>query len=330
MRLDDFLACFFPTETEPLFIRGFSPKELPEAMRSPVYGKQLNRALLSEDKSIQLELKTLNQHQGLYFVPNSGGFKEQEIVRCNAVFCEIDDQPIPDQHDAYNYCPLPPSLQIETKKSVHAYWLLNQTVPTKREDWYNIQCGLIEHFKSDAGIKNPNRVMRLPFFNHLAWDGEFQYKRVEIHTFNPGTRFTVADLKEAFPYTPPPDATPIARDPFVHENTMEGIAQELRFRISQHPTYKVEPDHVHGTAQGVCHGAQHGKTAIMVNLRTGAVFCHAGCKYWDIAAAFGLEKPATTGDFKHNLVRRANPVSETGRRLLSYVYGDDNGNSTGS
>lgn len=322
MRLDDFLACFFPTPTEPVFIRGFSPKELPEPMRSPVYGRQVTRQQLTGDKALQNELRELNARQGLYFTPNSGGFKEAEIVRCNAVFCEIDDQPIADQHEAYNYCPLPPSIQVETRKSVHAYWLLDQTRPTPREEWYNIQCGLIEHFKSDAGIKNPNRVMRLPFFNHLAWDGEFQYKRVTVHTFRPDDRFTAADLREAFPYTPPPEEEAIARNPFIHENTMEGIAQELRFRISQHPSYKVEGDRVHATAQGICHGAAHGKTALMVNLRTGAVFCHAGCKYWDIAAAFGLEKPAGMGEPQHRTVPRGVTKSETGRRLRSYVYGE--------
>lgn len=322
MRLDDFLACFFPTETEPLFVRGFSPKELPEGMRSPVFGKQINRHQLATDKGLQAELKRLNAHQGLYFPPNSGGFKESEIIRCNAIFCEIDDQPIPDQHEAYNYCPIPPSIQVATKKSVHAYWLFDPASPVSRTEWYNLQCGLIDHFKSDAGIKNPNRVMRLPFFNHLSWDGEFHYKRVEVHTFNPGDTFSVADLSEAFPYTPPPEEKPIARNPFVAANTMEGIAQELRFRISQHATYRVEPDKVHGTAMGICHGAVHGTTALMVNLRTGAVFCHAGCKYWDIAAAFGLEKPAGMGEPQHRTVPRGVTKSETGRRLRSYVYGE--------
>lgn len=322
MRLDDFLACFFPTETEPIFVRGFSPKELPETFRSPVYGKQISRAQLATDKGLQFELRKLNAHQGLYFPPNSGGFKESEITRCNAIFCEIDDQPIPDQHEAYNYCPIPPSIQVETKKSVHAYWLFDPATPVNRTDWYNLQCGLIEHFKSDAGIKNPNRVMRLPFFNHLTWaENEFQYKRVTVHTFNPGDRFRLEDLQEAFPYTPPPEEEAIARNPFVEANTMEAIAQELRFRISTHPTYKVEPDRVHGTAQGICHGATHGKTAIMVNLRTGAVFCHAGCKYWDIAAAFGLEKPVSKG-FNRGVSPRNAPATETGRRLMSYVYGD--------
>ena len=323
MRLDDFLACFFPTETEPLFIRGFSPKELPDTLRSPVYGRQVTREQLVGDKNLQTELRVLNQHQGLYFPPNSGGFKETEITRCNAVFCEIDDQPLDAQHEAYNYCQMPPSIQVETKKSVHAYWLLDPTETIQREDWYNIQCGLIEHFKSDAGIKNPNRVMRLPFFNHLSWDGEFRYKRVEIHTFRPDYRFAVADLKEAFPYTAPelPQETRLA-PAFVYENTIEGAAMELRYRISQHPTYRVESDHVHGTCQGVCHGAAHGKTAIMVNLRTGAVFCHAGCKYWDIAAAFGLAKPINeNGRVNRAPVRRPDPETETGRRLRSYVYG---------
>lgn len=320
MRLDDFLACFFPTPTEPLFIRGFSPKEIPEEMRTPVYGRQITREQLTSDLALQNELKVRNGFQGLYFPPNSGGFKESEITRCNAVFCEIDDQPIPEQHEAYNYCPIPPSIQVVTKKSVHAYWLLDWAIPTKREDWHLIQCGLINHFKSDAGIKNPNRVMRLPFFNHLSWDGAFQPKRVTIHTFNPDQRFTVEDLKDAFPYTAPPEEV-IAKNPNFVANTMEGIAQELRYRISQHPSYKIESDRVHGTAQGICHGAKFGKTAIMVNLRTGAVFCHAGCKYWDIARAFGLEQPEKKDKFKPRLVGRAEQSSETGRRLQEYVYG---------
>lgn len=321
MRLDDFLACFFPTPTEPLFIRGFSPKEIPEEMRTPVYGRQITREQLTSDLALQNELKVRNGFQGLYFPPNSGGFKESEITRVNAVFCEIDDQPIPDQHDAYNYCPLPPSIQVETKKSVHAYWLLDPGERVSREDWYLIQCGLIEHFKSDAGIKNPNRVMRLPFFNHLSWDGAFQYKRVTIHTFNPDYRFSVADLRETFPYIPAPNEAPIEKNPNAAPNTMEGLAQELRFRISQHPSYRVEPDRVHGTAQGICHGAKHGKTAIMVNLRTGAVFCHAGCKYWDIARAFGLEQIEKKDKHRPRLVTRAGQSSETGRRLQEYVYG---------
>jgi hypothetical protein len=323
MRLDDFLACFFPTDTERLFLRGFSPKEIPEPQREPVFGTPVTRKALTEDKQLQTILKTRNRTQGLYFVPNIGGFKEQEITRLNAVFCEIDTISIPSQHDLYDLSPLPPSIRVETKKSVHAYWLLgeNGVVP---KDWYAAQCGLIDFFKSDAGIKNPNRVMRLPFFNHLSWDGDFHYKRVEIHTFNPDSRFGINEIREAYPFTVQEYAAPSANYGGKFENTIEGIANELRYRISQHPTYKIESDRVHAVCQGVCHNAVYGKTALMVNLRTGAVFCHAGCDYWAIAGAFGLQKPeGKNGAYSPRVVNRTLPRAETGRRLMEHVYGNN-------
>lgn len=329
MRLDTFLACFFPKETEQIHLRGFSPKELPVPQREPVTGTVVTRAGLAGNADLQARLKNLNRTQGLYFVPNSGGFKEYEITRCNAVFCEIDNIPLQEQHDLYELAPLPPSLRVETKKSVHAYWLLPEAHAVNREEWYLAQCGLIDYFKSDAGIKNPNRVMRLPFFNHLTWDEEtnsFEYKRVNIHTFNPELRFDIRELLEAYPYAPPPKAvaTNGAAGPF--DDTIEGIANELRRRISQHATYKVEPDGVHGVCQGVCHNAVFGKTAIMVNLQTGAVFCHAGCDYWTIAGAFGLSKPvngAKNGHGPQQIVRpRGAGMTKTGNRLRTSFYKD--------
>jgi hypothetical protein len=322
MRLDDFLICFFPDEREPLHIRGFSPKELPDELKAPVMGLQTSRHQIQVDKNIQAELKAKNQTMGLYFVPNSGGFKENEITRHNAVFCEIDNIPLIDQHDLYDNSAMPPNLRVETKKSVHAYWLL--TGETTRAEWFQAQCGLIDNFKSDAGIKNPNRVMRLPFFSHLSWaDGEFEYKRVEITHFDPETRFNIKELLEAYPYTAPAaPASNGAKSNGTFDNTIEGIANELRYRISQHPTYKVESDHVHGVAQGICHNAVFGKTALMVNLRTGAVFCHAGCDYWKIAEAFGIQKPDKANSSAPRLVSRGATRSETGRMLRKYVYGE--------
>lgn len=318
MRLDDFLACFFPTDTEQLFVRGFSPKEIPEPQREPVFGTPVTRAALTGDRALQNKLKEKNRTHGMYFVPNSGGFKESEITRYNAVFCEIDTIPLEAQHDLFDLAPLPPSIRVETKKSVHAYWLLPDGAEPKL--WFSAQCGLIEYFKSDAGIKNPNRLMRLPFFNHLSWDGDFHYKRVDIHTFNPETKFDIREIREAYPFAVQAPAPAAYSGKF--ENTIEGLANELRYRISQHPTYKVESDRVHASAQGVCHNAIHGKTGLMVNLRTGAVFCHAGCDYWTIAGAFGLQKPQSKTGFAPRVINRTMPRAETGRRLMEHVYGN--------
>lgn len=328
MRLDNFLECFFPDEAEPVFIRGFSPKELPYEMRGSVYGRRTTRKDITANKELQSELITLNKTHGLYFSPNSGGFKESEITRFNAVFCEIDDRPLEDQHETYNYSPLPPSIQIETKKSVHAYWLLSETI--SKDKWVNIQLGLINHFRSDAGIKNPNRVMRLPFFSHVSWDGTYQYKKVEIHTFRAEQRFTAEALSDAFPLIIPPSSgneTTTKSNEVAFSSSMEEFSEELRRRIKSHDSYRTETDGEHGTAQGLCHNAAYGKTAIMLNLRTGAVFCHAGCSFWTIARAFGLERPVFSLNLGHDIkslrTKRTAQLSETGRRLFNYVYKHD-------
>lgn len=289
MTLDKFFECFFPDEHETIYLRGFSPKEMDAEVKAPVFERKATRTHLRENKLLQSNLIATNEKQGLYFAVNSGGFKKEDITRINACFCEIDTIPIVDQHDLYENCHYPPSLRLETKKSVHAYWLLSEPITVAQ--WSEIQHGLIKYFNSDAGIKNENRVMRLPFFNHVAWNGEFHYKPVSIYSFNPECRFSYAELKEAFPYTAPVHA-PVKRynnDGFDGE-TMPGISQELRYRIAQTPSYRVESDRIHATAHGVCHDGE-GKTALMVNLRTGEVFCHSGCDYWKIAATFGLFKP---------------------------------------
>ena len=158
--------------------------------------------------------------------------------------------------------------------------------------------------------------MRLPKFNHVSWDGkQYQYKEVAPHTFRPDWRYTVAELKDAFPYTRPKQTKPTFTAG-LNNQTIEGIQQELRYRISQLPSYRMESDGVHAQAQGVCHEGQS-KSALMVNTRTGQVFCHAGCAFWTIAAAFGLYKPISTDQPAR--VPRRHQVSQTAKMLEEYV-----------
>lgn len=308
MKLDDFLGCFFPDEDETVYLRGFPAK----GRTGRVYTKETTRRTLRENKLLQNNLIETNKELGLYFIVNSGGFEKGDITRFNAAFCEIDTIPIPEQHDLYDNCPLPPSIRLETKKSIHAYWLPSET--WTREQWLSLHGGLIEFFKSDAGIKNENRLMRLPFFNHLSWNGSaLEYKRVVVHTFRPDVRFTYAEMHEAFPFV---RAETPKFDGGYNNETLEGIQQELRYRISQLPSYRIEHDKVHASAQGVCHQGES-KSAIMVNLRTGEVYCHAGCGYWKIAAAFGLGRPVK--DIGPRFVTRRKQATETGRYLEEYV-----------
>ncbi len=72
--------------------------------------------------------------------------------------------------------------------------------------WRDAQKGLIAHFGGDPKIKNPSRVMRLPFFNHVAFNKEnssLSYKTVELHKFDAERRYTIEQILDAFP--PPPE-----------------------------------------------------------------------------------------------------------------------------
>jgi hypothetical protein len=289
MTLTEFLEPFYPDMDEPIWILGFPPKGMPEnhPHAHDQRKRQITRGTLSTNRLLQDNLKADNQTMGLYFVVNAGGTEKTDIKRINAIYCEIDEIPIEDQHRLYDNCELKPSIRIETQKSIHAYWLPEEKLTVAQ--FTNLQQGLIKRFQSDPKIKNENRVMRLPFFNHLSWAEEYVPKRVQIHTFQP-QRFSLADLSRSFPFTAPKAEKPRYIDRGNENDNWASIQQELRFRISCHPTYRVEANRTWATCKGICHDGKN-NTAITVNLRTGAVSCKAGCNYERILNVFGLYKP---------------------------------------
>lgn len=283
LSVTSFLEAFFPANDEPIWLFGFSPKEMPADQKLIPLKKQITRKSLAENKLLQNNLIEENKKRGLYFTVNAGGTEKPDISRINAVFCEIDDIPMIEQHDAFDNCDIPPSIRVETKKSVHAYWLLEDILTV--ENFVEIQCGLIQKFRSDKALKNQNRIMRLPFFKHVSWADEFQYKPVTVHTFSQ-TKFTLTELKDAFPYVQP--KTPV----YLPEQTddFQTMMTELRRRIFAHSTFKVERGSGWATCQGLCHGGK-GATAIAVNLASGYVHCQKGCTLDQIVNIFGLEMP---------------------------------------
>jgi len=96
---------------------------------------------------------------GIFILPNHTGSvstKDADISRFNAVFIDIDDDKLP------AYFPVEPSAIIsrDDNQGHHVYWFLHPT-----EDgatWKTAQELLIQVYQSDAAIKNPARLMRLP------------------------------------------------------------------------------------------------------------------------------------------------------------------------
>lgn len=286
MTITDFLMQFYPEPTESIWLRTFDAKGLPKGSHGFPQNIETSIEQIRTDKAFQQRLKEINEKQGIYFVVNSGGTKDADIIRINAIFCEIDDKPIIEQHDIFdNESPWSPSIRIETRKSVHAYWLLSE--PITNENFLELQQGLIKFYNSDKSIKNLSRVMRLPFFNHVRWDDGYKYQRITYHTFRPDFTYSLAELREGFPYTPPKKHVEVYQ-PSGRMETLDDVKAELRRRVMEMDSWRSHGKW--GSANGKCHNGE-GDTGLRVDLASGAVTCWSDCSLKTILEAFGLELP---------------------------------------
>lgn len=195
--LSDFLVAVFSDMISTIYLRAFQSKDAKGEFEASAMKWKTTIAELRNDRQFQNKLKQANKLRGIYYVVNSGGERDSEITQYNAFFVENDKLPIQQQHALLDNCQLLPSIRVETLKSVHAYWLIEGECT--ETEWRDIQSRLIENFNSDKAIHNPSRVMRLPFFNHVSFDGEkLLYKRVELTEFEPTRRYTVQEMQSAF------------------------------------------------------------------------------------------------------------------------------------
>jgi hypothetical protein len=296
-RLDAFFGVFFSNQEEEIRLRAFKAKNAPDAPDNYPIAFGITRAQLANDVSLRQHLKDLNSTRGLYFVVNAGGDGDADIKRFNAWFVESDDLSIEEQHKLLTQSPMPPSIIVQTRKSLHAYWPLagdcdNQT-------WSEIQRRLINYFHGDKANKNPSRLMRLPYFDHLFFNeetGRIERKRVELVWFDAAHRYTAEEMRATFPIVVEPQAVkyaaaqPADAGKALMFTTGEELNAELKRRVMRHPTARMNGDGWFH-CQGVCHDG-NGDTAVMFNPATGAVKCMAGCSYKDLLRAFGLpEQP---------------------------------------
>ena len=287
MLIADFLTPF-RREGEAVSLRTFPPK----GGKGEALKIDASLPELGDLSPLQDRLRDLNKKLGVYFVVNPGGQDDASITRYTAAFVENDDRSIADQHEALNASPLPTSIRVETRKSVHAYWLIESDC--SESEWRAIQAGLISRFDGDPKIKNPSRCMRLPGFNHVALDddGQLQFKPVECVLFEPDRRYSAKELMAAFPQ--PESETPTIAATNGHYESWDALNLELRRRILNHPSTTVRGGWAH--TKGVCHNGK-GATALALNLLTGAYACQSNCSTAGILQAFGLpDRPGTPSE----------------------------------
>ena len=147
---------------------------------------------------------TLREHNkknhGIFFVVNSGGQTDDSITRINAQFVEMDDKTFEKQQALIDAFPLPPSMVIRTRKSLHTYWFVKDAKVAK---FRPIQKALVSYFGGDPACVNESRVMRLPGFYHCKKEPVL----VECISFHPERRYTQEQLAEILNVTEKADVS---------------------------------------------------------------------------------------------------------------------------
>ncbi|HHD2762457.1 TPA: phage/plasmid primase, P4 family [Clostridium perfringens] len=149
-------------------------------------------------KDFQSKSKVLMAHneanRGIFFVVNSGGNSDRKINKINAQFFECDTLSLEEQLENISKFPLEPSIIVQTKKSLHVYFLIKNG---KVEKFRDIQKKLAKHFNGDGSCINESRVMRVPGFYHCKEDP----LRVKCIKFNPNLFYTQEDLEKELSYS---------------------------------------------------------------------------------------------------------------------------------
>lgn len=152
-----FMAALYEDDDEPILLRLIHDKH-DQAYPTIEYASSLN--------SITRLLDVLEQKNKLgygIFAAINGGRKDEDVRSVKAQFFEADDLPLAEQMKRIREFPLEPSVLVQTRKSIHAYF---KTVSGNVGRFTEIQKRLALHFGGDRTISNLSRVMRVPGFMH--------------------------------------------------------------------------------------------------------------------------------------------------------------------
>lgn len=163
---------------------------------------------------------------GVYLVVSEGGYKDEHITRCPALFYEFDGLSKEEQWERAKQLPLE-QVFVETRNSLHCYIRLERN-SQQVEGFKQLQERLIQAQDSDASVREPSQLMRLPGFDHQQWGAEpfpivvhwdrftgAAYTRGEIDGILPpwdAERWGTGERKPFVPSANPKDDLELARE----------------------------------------------------------------------------------------------------------------------
>lgn len=183
----EYFHAFGYSDNDIVYFRTFDDKS------RDTYGTNYERPLSKINDMLQ-RLHTVNDSgRGVFYIVNGGGQKDENVKTARAQFVDFDDFSFVQQIDIINDFELEPSIIVKTKKSLHCYWLLEESEITA---FRPIQQKLNAYFGSDPVIQNESRVMRLYGFDHHKTE---QPARVTLIKFDPELKYTQAEILDALP-----------------------------------------------------------------------------------------------------------------------------------
>jgi hypothetical protein len=263
-----------------------------------------------EERSLDWLVGQNHKGFGVYYVVNPGtGYEIANVSHSRVLFYEIDDLPLAEQWQKLQafeqIVGKKASLVVKTRKSLHVYFVLSEGL-TDLDLWSRYQQRFVQQFSSDAGLCNPNRLMRVPGFNHVHWSGtEFEFVPVTMEQ-DEETVFTLDELDAVLPawdanrwglktYHHPDansDVTDYRDNPYDIRNFahyLDGYAENGRgYFTCRCPVHNGESDN-----------------SLHINEETGGLHCWNGCNTrdvyhaaLDIAVAHGYSDPRKKKEVK--------------------------------
>ena len=183
----EYFHAFGYSDNDIIYFRTFDDKS------HDTYGTNYERPLSKINDMLQRLHAVNDSGRGVFYIVNGGGHKDEKVTTARAQFVDFDDFSFVQQIDIINDFELEPSIIVKTKKSLHCYWLLEESDITA---FRPIQQKLNAYFGSDPVIQNESRVMRLYGFNHHKTE---QPARVTLIKFDPELKYTQAEILDALP-----------------------------------------------------------------------------------------------------------------------------------
>lgn len=146
-------------------------------------------------------LELNHQGYGIYFVVAHGGERNNDITHGSCLFHESDRATLEQQQleiDRISSEFGKPTAVVKTRKSLHAYWASAETIPVENLATY--QRRWLQYSNcDDSSLADPAQLMRLPGFDHLAWNGtDFDRLRCELLQLNE-VKYSLAEFDRILP-----------------------------------------------------------------------------------------------------------------------------------